>query len=74
MGNHKSMILIDYTKCASCSTLICVGVCPFGVLEAGTNGKPQVVDIVSCTRCNVCANLCPTKAISINQEKPKKDR
>jgi NAD-dependent dihydropyrimidine dehydrogenase PreA subunit len=74
MGNHKSMILIDYTKCSPCSTLICVGVCPFGVLEAGTDGKPQIVDAVSCTRCSVCANLCPAKAIIINQDKPKKDK
>ena len=73
MGNHKS-ILIDYNKCSPCSTLICIGVCPFGVLEAGTNGKPQIVDVASCTRCGVCVNLCPAKAIIINSDKPKKDQ
>lgn len=66
MGKHNLPILIDYTKCAPCLTLICVGVCPFGILEAGTDGKPQIVDVTSCTRCGVCANLCPAKAISIN--------
>ena len=74
MGKHNSVILIDYAKCSPCSGLICVGVCPFGVLEAGTDGKPQIVDVVSCTRCGVCANLCPAKAININPDEPKKDK
>ena len=73
MGKHNSMILIDYDKCPPCSTLICVGVCPLGVLETGTNGKPQIVDVVSCTRCEVCANLCPAKAIIINQDETNKN-
>ena len=66
MEKHKSIILIDYAKCSSCSGIICVGVCPFGVLEAGIDGKPQIVDVVSCTRCGVCASLCPAKAITIH--------
>ena len=74
MGKHNSMILVDCAKCPPCSTLICVGVCPFGVLEAGTDGKPQIVDAASCTRCGVCVNLCPAKAIVISQDKPKKDK
>jgi len=74
MGKHNSIILIDYAKCSPCPELICVGVCPFGVLEADTKGKPQIVDAVFCTRCGVCANLCPAKAIIINQDEPKKDK
>jgi NAD-dependent dihydropyrimidine dehydrogenase PreA subunit len=74
MEEHKPIILIDYTKCSPCSGLICVGVCPFGVLEAGTDGKPQIVDVASCTLCGVCANLCPEKAIIINQDEPKKGK
>jgi len=66
MGKPKPIIVIDDAKCSPCSALTCVGVCPFGVLEAGTNGKPQIVDIVSCTHCGVCANLCTTKAIIMN--------
>ena len=74
MGKHSSIIVIDYAKCSPCSGLICVGVCPFGILEEDTNGKPQIVDVVSCNRCGVCANLCPAQAIIINQDEPKKDK
>jgi NAD-dependent dihydropyrimidine dehydrogenase PreA subunit len=73
MGKRKAMIIIDYSKCSPCSTLICVGVCPMGVLEVGTDGKPQIVDVESCTRCDVCVNLCPTKAITIKQNKQSKE-
>ena len=68
MGKHNSVILIDYNKCPPCSELVCIGVCPIGILEAGTDGKPQIVDVFSCNRCQVCANLCPAKAIIINQK------
>jgi NAD-dependent dihydropyrimidine dehydrogenase PreA subunit len=67
MGKHKPIIVIDYAKCSPCTTLICVGVCPFGVLEADADGKPQIVDPSFCTKCGVCANLCPTKAITITE-------
>jgi NAD-dependent dihydropyrimidine dehydrogenase PreA subunit len=73
MGKRKSMIIIDYSKCSPCSTLICAGVCPMGVFEVGTDGKPQIVDFESCTRCDVCVNLCPTKAITIKQNKQSKE-
>ena len=73
MGKRKAMIIIDHTKCSPCSTLICVGVCPMGVLEVGTDGNPQIVDVKSCTRCDVCINLCPTKAITIKQNKQSKE-
>jgi NAD-dependent dihydropyrimidine dehydrogenase PreA subunit len=74
MGKHDSVILIDYDKCSPCSGLICIGVCPVAVLEEGTNGKPEIADETSCTKCEVCVNLCPDKAIVINQESPKKDK
>jgi 4Fe-4S ferredoxin len=74
MGKHKPIIMIDYAKCSPCSALICVGVCPFGVLEAGANGKPQIADAVSCTYCGVCANLCPSKAIIVTQNSSKTNK
>jgi NAD-dependent dihydropyrimidine dehydrogenase PreA subunit len=64
---QKPIILIDTAKCTPCAGLICVGVCPQGVLEEGKNRKPQVVDVVECTRCGVCVNLCPAKAITISK-------
>jgi NAD-dependent dihydropyrimidine dehydrogenase PreA subunit len=46
--------------------LICIGVCPQGVLEADGEGKPRVADVLSCTLCGVCVDLCPRKAISVD--------
>jgi NAD-dependent dihydropyrimidine dehydrogenase PreA subunit len=68
MGKQqKSSILIDIAKCCSCAGLICIGVCPQGALEEGKNRKPQVIDVVQCTKCGVCVNLCPAKAITISK-------
>ena len=74
MGKHTPIILIDYTKCPPCPSLICVGVCPFGILEEDANGKPKIVDAALCNLCGVCANLCPNEAIIINQNKSKKSK
>ncbi len=68
MGKRQKLpVLIDIGKCTSCAGLICVGVCPQGVLEEGANRKPQVVALVECNRCGVCVNLCPAKAITITK-------
>jgi NAD-dependent dihydropyrimidine dehydrogenase PreA subunit len=40
-------------------------VCPEGVLEEDTNGKPKVADTAGCTVCGVCVDLCPQKAIAV---------
>lgn len=74
MDKHKSLIVIDYAKCSPCSGLICVDVCPQGILEVRADGKPQVIDVVSCTQCGVCANFCPAKAITVNPSKAAKDK
>lgn len=69
MDQHKEIISIDYAKCAPCSMLLCVGVCPQGVLEAGADNKPRVIDGASCNQCGICVNLCTLKAIKINSDK-----
>ena len=74
MEKRKLIVSIDYVKCLPCSGLICVGVCPTGVFEAGTDGKPQIVDLDSCSHCGVCAKLCPVKAIIINEDESKEDK
>jgi NAD-dependent dihydropyrimidine dehydrogenase PreA subunit len=74
MDKHKSLVLIDYDKCVPCSGLVCVGVCPQGILEIGPNKKPQIIDVASCTQCDVCANMCPSKAIIITRSEQPKDR
>lgn len=67
MGKHKPNIVIDNNKCPPCPTLICVGVCPFGIFEVSSEGKPRIVDLASCTCCGVCESLCPTAAIKVTQ-------
>ena len=68
MGKQqKPQIFIDATKCAPCTGLICVGVCPQAVFEEGRHKKPEVIDVVECTLCGVCVNLCPAKAIIITK-------
>ncbi len=74
MDQHKAIVSIDYAKCAPCSTLLCVGACPQGILEAGVDNKPQVIDGDSCNQCGVCANLCTLKAITINSNKNRGDK
>jgi len=67
MDKHRAPVSVDRSKCVPCSGLICVGVCPQGVLEPGPDKKPKVADADSCTQCGVCVNLCPAKAIATNK-------
>ncbi|MCW4017206.1 MAG: 4Fe-4S binding protein [Candidatus Bathyarchaeota archaeon] len=68
MVTHRAHVTIDHAKCISCLGLLCVGVCPVGILEEGENKKPRVVDEKACTQCGVCADLCPAKAITVNKK------
>jgi 4Fe-4S ferredoxin len=74
MDKQNAHVSIDYNKCAPCSELVCVGVCPLGILELGVNKKPQMVDLASCTQCSVCANLCPTNAIKVTSNRLSLDK
>ena len=69
MDKHSSKIIINYSKCPPCATLICAGVCPVGIIEQDEKQKPVITDISSCTKCGVCINLCPSKAITLEQQK-----
>ncbi|HUU88464.1 MAG TPA: 4Fe-4S dicluster domain-containing protein [Candidatus Glassbacteria bacterium] len=71
MDTHSPSIIIDYAKCLPCSGLICIGVCPVGIIEQGEEQKPTIMGFSSCTKCGVCINLCPTKAITLPQSKDK---
>lgn len=65
MDKQPSIIIIDNTKCLPCETIVCAGVCPVGIIEQNKNEKPKITDHSSCTKCGVCINLCPTKAITL---------
>jgi NAD-dependent dihydropyrimidine dehydrogenase PreA subunit len=71
METKKKTVIVDYSKCQPCKMQICIGVCPEGVIEEGADKKPQITDDASCTSCGVCADLCPTHAITI---KPKQEK
>jgi NAD-dependent dihydropyrimidine dehydrogenase PreA subunit len=76
MDTDKAHVRIDHAKCPPCNGLICVGVCPEGILEEDVTGKPKVADSANCTMCGVCVDLCPQKAITVTrgekgQEKPR---
>ena len=67
MDKRKAHFTVNPAKCAPCSGLICIGVCPEGVLEPGKEKRPELVDLTGCTICGVCANLCPTRAIEVEK-------
>jgi NAD-dependent dihydropyrimidine dehydrogenase PreA subunit len=69
MDKQSSTIIINYSKCPPCTTLICAGVCPVGIIEQDEKQKPVITDLSSCTKCGVCINLCPSKAITLEQQK-----
>ena len=66
MDKHKPLISFDFSKCSGCVSLICIGVCPQGILETDAEGKPRIADASACTLCGVCVDLCPQKAITLN--------
>lgn len=62
-------IKIDKKRCKAC--LLCLNICPVGVLEGGreiNNCGMLVVDVKypdKCTKCGLCAMVCPDCAIII---------
>ncbi len=72
MSKQRGHLSVDKAKCPPCAGLICVGVCPQGILEAGKDKKPEVGDEASCNLCGICVDLCPAKAITITNPKEAK--
>ena len=68
MDKQPLLIIINQSQCPPCETIICAGVCPVGIIEQNEKQKPVIVDPSSCTNCGVCINLCPTKAITLEQK------
>lgn len=63
-GDWKTYMPIrDLEKCTTCLT--CVMLCPEGAI----NWRPELgkieFDLSFCKGCGICANECPTKAISM---------
>lgn len=57
--------------CKSCE--ICVEFCPTNVL-AMRNGYPETVNLGACTGCMLCEIRCPDFAITVKDNRPKKEK
>ncbi len=56
---------VERRHCRRC--LSCIGLCPYGALFLGADGRPQVA-VEACRGCGVCAAACPARAISLSRE------
>lgn len=69
----KGKVVVDRERCKGCT--LCIGVCPFGVLELSTTYNGSGYPVVSavhperCTGCALCALTCPDVAIEVYREK-----
>ncbi|HII85734.1 TPA: 4Fe-4S binding protein [Candidatus Bathyarchaeota archaeon] len=70
MDKSSSPVSFDHAKCSGCFELVCVGVCPQGIIEIDRENRLCITEISLCTSCGVCANLCPTRAITIGSKSP----
>ncbi|MDD1727927.1 MAG: nitroreductase family protein [Methanospirillum sp.] len=61
-------ILINTESCSGCA--ICSGVCAYGILDTGSDGKIQVKPGTEdfCGRCGQCEAICPEGAITVTYE------
>jgi pyruvate ferredoxin oxidoreductase delta subunit len=62
--------IIDLSKCTPCkkekdTCYLCWLYCPDGTINRGI---PIEIDLTYCKGCGVCAQVCPTKAISMEVE------
>ena len=60
-----SWIDVDKEKCNRCG--ICMDMCPMDVLYPTRSGFPHMRHRDDCWYCDICAFVCPRKAITIGQ-------
>ena len=56
-------LCLNHRECTRCAK--CTEVCPMGeeALQAGLNGKTDLINANECTKCGKCIEVCPTHAI-----------
>jgi len=57
-----SIAFTDRALCARSGT--CVGVCPEGAIEIGSDGYPVMPDEGKCNECGLCAKTCPGGSVN----------
>lgn len=66
-GDWKTFMPIrDLEKCTTCLT--CVMLCPEGAISWLPEKGKIDIDLTFCKGCGICANECPTKAITMKIE------
>jgi len=69
MGKQLGTVKILDDRCKGCD--LCVPECPVDILEMGSRvnkkGYPlvEVIDVKKCIACNLCALICPDRAIEV---------
>ena len=58
--NEKKMVAVRNIDLCS-KDCLCLYVCPYGA----TDTENSIIDVDKCTGCGMCANACPSKAISM---------
>ena len=57
--------IIEPGLCTHCGT--CVGMCPVGCIEFGSDGKQEPQLVGDCIECNICTKVCPGKEVSFKE-------
>ncbi len=68
-GNDSVNIIISLKWCKGCG--ICIEYCPKNVLEF-KNAKAVVARVDDCIKCELCENMCPDFAITVDKLEEKK--
>jgi indolepyruvate ferredoxin oxidoreductase alpha subunit len=65
---RRSQVVVAAEKCTGCQLCTKQFECPALVFDPAT--KKVTMDVMLCSGCGVCMEVCPTKAIRVGEEQP----